>query len=311
MAAAAIPPGWNASGKKIIDPVAFLESVITPMIKESEKEDELTPIYENTDPTYTGGLVIEFPESLYQYQTIPSFDLTRVAANGDGNCWFDSFLFCISPLYRKLSALDRIPVTIAFRTWCADHADQIFSSIPSTIIEFLEPKDSFRNDMKAIGTEIDLLEGIMIAWFFGVNCIYFATPGQYPNKRNSDKYEPVCESMFQSPNCKVVCMIWSGNHFEPLIHATFTGESLNESSSKTLFAWNDAKLCKGISAAIQSCGGNEVGMMATQPWKVTCAAAGGSYRRGSRSAYHIRSAYRSKKTRRIKRRRSTRRKTYK
>lgn len=295
MAAAATPPGWNASGKQIIDPVKFLESILQPIIDRTAREDTLTPTYEDAESTYTGGLIIEFPESLYQKQMIPSLGFTRVGANGDGNCWFDSFLFCMSKSYRNLSAMNRIPVTGAFRAWCADHAKQIVTSIPSSVREYLEPESSFTQHLKANGTEIDLLEGIMVAWFFGVNCIYFATPGSYPNKPASKLYEPVCESMFQSPNCKVVCMIFSGNHFEPLIDADFTDETLNESVSTTVFSWKNPKLCKCIASAMQSCAGFDAGLMSLQPWKVTCAAAGGGKRR------------RRAKTHRVKRRRSTRR----
>jgi hypothetical protein len=162
---AAIPPGWNASGKQITDPVAYIESILVPIIERSEKEDELTPFYENTDPTYTGGLVIEFPESLYQYQSIPSLGLTRIAANGDGNCWFDSFLTCMSPSYRSLSARNRISVTNAFRKWCADHISQIIKSIPQTIRDSGEYSDFFRDsvfkqDISNVNKEIDTLEGL-------------------------------------------------------------------------------------------------------------------------------------------------------
>ena len=317
---AAIPPGWNASGKQITDPVAFVESILVPIIERSEKEDELTPTYETIDTaSYIDGLVIEFPESFYQYQSIPSLGLTRIAANGDGNCWFDSFLTCMSPSYRSLSARNRIPVTNAFRKWCADHISQIIKSIPQTIRDSGEYSDFFRDsvfkqDISNVNKEIDTLEGLFIAWFFGVNCIVFATPGKHPDLANSVKYEPICETMIQSPNCKVICMIFSGNHFEPLIHAKFdTSMQLNETTSQTIFSWTDAILCTCIQTVLRSdCSTAGFGMMTTQPWKITCAAAGGrrrrvrsAHRKGSRSAHH-----RQSKPRRTKRRSTHRRRAY-
>lgn len=307
---ARIPPGWSASGKQIIDPIQFLESILKPIIHNRKQKDTRTPTYTEvedfTDNTgkivthkhdYHYGLIIDFPESLYQTQMIPSLGLTRIAANGDGNCWFDSFLFCMSPSYRMLSARNRISVTREFRSWCADHGTEIFKSLPHKIKDAPEFSDLtetlLQSDISTPNKELDLLEGLFIAWFFGVNCIYFATPGKYPNKPMSPFYEPICESMIQSPNCKVICMVFSGNHFEPLIHASFSGELLDE-SSKTFFSWKDPLLCTCIQYVISSdCSQADFGVMAVQPWKITCTATGG--RRRSRT-----------QTRRVKRRRFTR-----
>lgn len=313
MTATRIPPGWNTTGKKISDPIAFVESIVEPIIQQTPRLDSRVPTYTQTkNENHSDILSFDATRSVYDYEEIPSFGLTRISADGDSNnCWFDSFLFCMSPSYRALSIMNRKSIRNHFRKWCAENVKTIYESVPSVIRSSVEFSDidqpllevDFKNPKK----EIDTLEGFMIAWFFGVNCIVFATPGMHPDVSESNEYEPICETMFQSPNCKVICMAFSGNHYEPLVRATFSGTSLLEKDTTTLFSWNDPQLCKPIQKALSRCNQAEFGIMKEYPWKVTCATSGGRRRRSAhvRSAHHKGSRSAHRKTRLIKRRRTT------
>jgi hypothetical protein len=275
--AAATAPGWNATGTKITDPVAFVESILRPFLPE---ETEEIPTYEKLeDLSYTGGLIIEHSDSIYQYQTLPSLNLTRIGANGNGNCWFDSFLFSLSPSYRTCSTSDRAEISSKFRGWCGQRAKQILDVFPKSIrthfeTYYLETFDTFVKQIQTNKSELTIYEGFFVAWFFGVNCIYFKQPGPEDN----DVFQPICETMFQSPSCKVICIAWLGNHYEPLVDATFLDDTLDEEQTTTLFSWDDRKLCASIQSSLTTCSQAERGLMYAYPWKVTCAAAGGRSR---------------------------------
>jgi hypothetical protein len=340
---AAVPPGWNASGKQITDPVVYLESILKPMIDTSAKVDKLTPTYKEADEEDNPFMLAWNPtKSISDYTYVPSLGLTRIASDADNNnCWFNSFLFCMSPSFRALSAKNRRPVVSTFRAWCHANVKSIINTFPKRIRDMGEYSDYteqfLQTDFKNPQKEIEVVEGLIVAWFFGVNCITFATPGMYSAKPDSANYEPICETMIQSPDCKVICMVYTGNHYEPLIHATFDEPTLhsensitnattkktikvpvetsrlNESEITTVFSWTDPTLCTCISLVLASdCINAEFGIVKAQPWKVTCAAAGGRRRRRARSARHkgTRSA-RRKGTRSVIRksirRRSTRR----
>ena len=316
-AAPARPPGWN--GNQITDPVKFLNSILQPIIDRTKRVDELTPTYKpSTEEDHPYMLGWDPVKSISDTQSVPSLGLTRIASDANNNnCWFHTFLFCMSSSFRALSAKNRRPIVNVFRSWCANHIKEIYSAFPQKIKSMVEFEDItekyLRTDLSNSKKEIEILEGLVIAWFFGINCIYFATPGMYSALPDSTKYEAICESMIQSPDCKVICIAYTGNHYEPLIHAVFDEPTVRnkapnktniltsrlvDTESTTIFSWDDQKLCKAIKVAMESsCSTAEFGIMKEQPWKVTCAAAGGGKRR--------RSAHR--KTRRTKRRRSTRR----
>lgn len=342
MAAAVAPPvGWNASGKQINDPVQFLESVLVPIIEANVKGDHAPSTYiEFEDIKNNNGAVTlhkedyhmilpqTFPDNQKEYQVIPSLGLTRISADGNGNCFFDSFLTIMSPTYRTLSIEQRRPVMAAFRKWCETNSQSIIQSIPKKILseKFASYSDTTGDKLKAelnrrvnttinvrqknssgknvivkkpvvIDEEIDFEVGYLIAWYFGINLVFLATPEHHDMYPDSTNYEALCNTAYQSPSCKVGFIAFSGNHFEPLIDAKFTEDGkLNEKDTAFLFQWQDPRLCLVKTVAERCLEGpySDTYKSWTEPG---CAAAGGGKRRRHRRA----------KTRRVKRRRTTRR----
>ncbi len=330
-AAAASRPGW--SGTSITDPVAFLESILIPIITTKVTNAADSPIYtEIKDVMSNNGKSVVFAKNDYHdiltqsidtnikdYQIVSSLGLTRLAADANGNCFFDSFLTLMSPTYRSLSIQQRRPVMSEFRKWCVDHSSQILRSIPSKILSEkasgykdpveadlgkrfkaeLERKNTVTEKRKeknasgknvivseqvTIDKEIDFEAGYILGWYFGINLVFLATPGTHDMFPGSTGYEPYCNTAYQSSSCRTAFIAFTGNHFEPLVDAKFTEDGeLDETNSTFLFRWSNPLLCK-VKSVANHCATNELYRDTYRPWtEPACAAAGGRRRKGRRS----------------------------
>lgn len=231
MAVAPIP-GFSADGLSIENPTLFLQSIL-PRINPTEpptiQKATATPML--IDPT---GENIKFFEKIQ----IPY--ATRISSSAYNNCcWFDSFLYCMIPEYRATSITNRIPIFQAFRKWCVKHADQILKEAPTFMNKegLSDAIPFFKENVGNLTSEIDSLSGFLIAWYFGVNLIYV-------NQPYKGIYALVCETAYQSPDCKVILMNLSqgsvANHYEPIgIVYLNTKNQLDENDSTFMFDWKE------------------------------------------------------------------------
>lgn len=233
-------------------PTQFLESILgrIPGLKKVMELAPQPPRFEmiKQNSSYTGIL----PQgNAKTYQTISSLKLSRVSASGYNNCcFFDSFLSCMSPKYRSLSLQNRQMVFVAFRNWCAVNSEKILEQVPEFIKKLVDVK-TIKDEIVNLNIEIDYLTGLVIAWFFGVNCVFITKPR---DKNIASKYTwaVVCESAYQSPECSTIFMIntlplteGAAGHYEPLGTLSLKEDGrLDEMKSKFLFGWTDRDLCK-------------------------------------------------------------------
>lgn len=255
--------GFAEDGLTITDPAKVVTSVLFKLLNKQRKI--LLPAWRkpNQDPLYEpyNAQVEPYPSMLSEskidntkdYFKEDTVGLTRVSASAARNCcWFDAFLMCISPSYREKSFDLRESVRFAFREWCRTNVNAIIAQIPREIFSeaYGYPSDLYiTQDLADTDTDIDAMTGLFIAWYFGVNCIYV-----YREARSTTP-SIVCQSAYQSPECKTIIIYHSGNHFEPM--GTFTvGANKHMTNAKFLFDWDDAELCqlKALSAVCNPAG---------------------------------------------------------
>lgn len=250
-------PGFADDGLTIDDPVAVVETVVRSGIRQSGqfRVIQTPPTFEKygtnlpaniintpglSPSTYIQMLSEEADRNIKSYLAIPTIEsFTRISASGNKNiCWFDSFLMCMSPSYRGLSLKNRPKVVSGFRNWCRLRQDKILAQIPSFISQ--EFVNIFKNDLNNQSGPIEAHTGFMIAWYFGVNIIYYILNNEGVFIFN----DPFIN--YQSPDCKTIFMIHSEEsfHFEPLGILGLTPDNkYNEATSTFLFKWSDDKLC--------------------------------------------------------------------
>jgi hypothetical protein len=243
--------GISPDGMQITNPTLFLESVLQ-RIPGVKGLTSAPPRFEQgANASYTGILGQTSQDNLKSYQSIPSLKLSRISASGYNNCcFFDSFLTCMSPIYRGLSLQNRQMVFVAFRNWCAVNSDKILEQAPEFVKKLID-LTSVKEEIVNLNIEIDYLTGFIIAWFFGVNCVFISKPRDR-NIASKYTWSIVCESSYQSPDCKTIFMIntlpltaGAAGHYEPLGTLSLNeADQLDESKSKFLFDWTDRDLCK-------------------------------------------------------------------
>lgn len=215
-------------------------------------------------PTYTES-PIDFTRYLNEnpntntkeYQKLDELGegMGSISASGENNnCWFYTFLQCMSPMFRSLSLGVRSGIVREFRSWCVDHIDEIIAGKPPMLAESagIDFDDAeFRTVLSNPTMTISNVEGFVLAWFFGVNIIYFI--------REEGQHKLQCDLSYQSPECPTVFMLITGprygNHFESVGLLGFSADSkLNEGASTFVFDWSDKRLCmmKTLSATCDS-----------------------------------------------------------
>lgn len=254
--------GFSEDGLSILNPTAFIEDILlnklykiglfrkpnspTVLSRETNIPNNLInfPNIEQTySPNFSGMLDEQISMNQKTYLQIPNFgSFIRLSANGNNNnCWFDSFLTCMSPKYRSLSLHQRQSILPSFRNWCNKNKTDILSEKPSYIKPFFTD-DQFIHDIETPTIEIEMFTGFLIAWYFGVNIIYI-------------KFEPTGPVIdgtmsIQSPECKTIFMIHlggtgAGAHYEPVgILGLNNNQTLNEATSTFLFDWTDQRICQ-------------------------------------------------------------------
>lgn len=263
-----IPPGMaeNSAGISIIDPILYVETIISSIRKGGiagilrSGRQSTSPIFTNhpTSPpsnvqltpnlqtmyseNYDGILSEETSTNIKTYLQLPSFgEFTRISASGyNNNCWFDSFLCCMSPRYRMLTLTQRQEVTQAFRNLCNENIRKIVNEMP-TLLKELYPETELQYELSTPMREISMLAGFAIAWYFGVNIIYI-------------KFEPTgpiidTTMSIQSPDCKTIFMCHTGGmtgsaHYEPVGILGLTNDRLDEKKSTFVFEWTDTRICQ-------------------------------------------------------------------
>jgi hypothetical protein len=237
------PPGFNSSGN-ISDPSAFVEDFITknyPKFTGMLRIATIKP-YKPVYKKISSSKMLADGQTDKEYELLETIKLARIAASGVNNCcWFDSFLQCTSPKYRKLDSASRKLIREAFRAACGQ--DKTINDIIKVLPSFMNPdtglevtKDKLKTDITNLTKDIDWIHGYAIAWYFGVNLIYII--------REENQVKVQCQTSYQSPDCKTILVYHTGNHFEPVGVLGLNSENkVVEKESKFLFAWSDSALC--------------------------------------------------------------------
>jgi hypothetical protein len=255
-------PGFSEDGLSIINPGVFVENILKNRISraglfrisnppifiphQTTVPAELAefPNIENTySPNYSGMLEETISQNQKSYLKIPSFgSFTRISASGkDNSCWFDSFLCCMSSAYRSISLENRQRIFPIFRRWCFKNSDKILSQKPTILNGFYTNKE-FTDELQSSTSEISVLAGFLIAWFFGVNIIYI----------KMESSGPIIDTLMstQSPDCKTIFMSHiggsgAGAHYEPVgILGLTADQKLDETTSTFMFDWSDQRICQ-------------------------------------------------------------------
>jgi hypothetical protein len=256
-------PGFT--GNNITNPTEFLESVlerlpgVPALFRAATGGGEAPTFVENNE---SSGNLINDDEGNKLYQTIPYLGMARVSASGADNCcFFDSFLFCMSPKYRKLSIPNREIVFKLFRSWCNSNSKRILATANKQMVNTLSEtqglavnggkrnlqlaEQSIEKDFTSKINAIGIATGWVIAWYFGVNLIYMYQ-NEYPGKNVNMSYPHYlihCPTAYQSQDCKTIIIRQGVNHFESIGTVGITNNKLNESNSKFLYEWTDSRLC--------------------------------------------------------------------
>jgi hypothetical protein len=260
---AAAKPGFSADGTFIENPTALLEATVPGLTGAARGANaaKSSPIFEKIKGTSLANDMLGEKSNQKTFQDLPGIGLSRVSASAENlNCWFDSFLQCMSPKYRSLDLTGRGKIRVGFRKYLGQEnvLNAILAQKPTkhetfTLVFTDFTDEKFKKDIRGetveagrSRTDLDSLSGFLIAWYFGVNLIYL--------KRNSeDTLEMVCETAYQSPDCKTIFMCNIGAyHFEPVGKVVLTDDRKlleGDGGSKFLFSWTDTDLCalKGLS----------------------------------------------------------------
>ena len=260
---ATVKPGFSADGTFIENPTALLEAVVPDLTgaARAANASKSAPVFRKVEGTSLASGMLEENPNQKTFQTLPGLGLSRVSASGAAlNCWFDSFLQCMSPKYRHLDLARRGDIRKKFRDYLGQETvvSSVFAQRPTrnetinlVFTDFTE--DKFKKDIRGEtivngrpARDLDSLTGFLIAWYFGVNLIYLKRSPQ-------NTLEMVCETAYQSPDCKTILMCNIGAyHFEPVGKVVLTDDGKlleGDGESKFLFSWTDTDLCtlKGLS----------------------------------------------------------------
>jgi hypothetical protein len=123
-----------------------------------------------------------------------------------------------------------------FRIWCANHTDRILAGFPAELklipgFDDYDTSEKLKAELSG-AKEIDALAGFIIAWFFKFNLVLV-------NINEKNVLELNCFSNYQTPECPVICMMYTGNHFEPLCKFPPGKKVLT-----TPLTWQDESLCR-------------------------------------------------------------------
>ncbi len=259
---AAVKPGFSADGKFIENPTALLEATV-PGLTGAARAAEVAmaaPTFRTIEGSSLASGMLSQTSTEKTVQELPSIGLSRVSSSGAGlNCWFDSFLQCMSPKYRSLDLARRTDIRVGFRKYLGQEKvlNAILAQKPALMnhpaFDFTDEK--FKNDVRLesknssgnpISKDLDYTSGFLIAWYFGVNLIYLKRL-HFP-KENRYELDVVCETSYQSPDCKTIIMCnMGGYHFEPVGKVVLDSNQKlleGENGTKFLFSWVDKELCK-------------------------------------------------------------------
>jgi hypothetical protein len=249
-------PGFSPDNKRIVDPVAFLESVL-------EGLDGVKVLFDRAAAAGAAPIFSEKAQELGNlrngknsktFQTIPVMGMVRLSTSTVNNCcFFDSFLTSMSPKYRTLPIDNRPTVFNLFRRWCANNtgrilavkpemADKLSPTVNNAITNANHTNSQFVEDVQNLKKEIETNTGWIIGWYFGVNVIYIYNPLQLP-VGELPRYNISCQTAYQSPECKTVIIRQGVGHFEPIGVLGLTMGKYNEATSTFLFDWTDKALC--------------------------------------------------------------------
>jgi hypothetical protein len=262
---AAAKPGFSADGTFIENPTALLEATIfsLPGAARGANAAKKAPLFNEILNLNETGNLGEYPTK--SFQKIPILNLSRVSSSGAGlNCWFDSFLQCMSPKYRSIDINRRSALRDEFRNFIGTTLkESILAQRPSFLTKapFEVTNEKFISNVLATGTEIEWLNGFLIAWYFGVNLIYV-------HRDSSGILQIACETSYQSPDCKTIIINHNGNHFEPIGKVVVGADKKlveGESGSKFLFSWSDKELCNLKELNTMCHGNRHINSIWTQP----------------------------------------------
>ena len=251
-------PGVSEDRISILDPVAYTEYTLHNLLRKTAigiLRTKNTPIFKKygaelspnllrtpglSPETYVGMLFEEKDKNFKSYLPIQNTQpFTRISSSTDRNiCWFDSFLTCMSPSYRKISLVHRKEIVTQFRNLCKKNKEMILTQIPSFF-----PKNFikiFNDDIDNLNGPIETHTGFLIAWYFGVNIIYYVLNDEGLFIFN-DPY-----INYQSPDCKTIFMTYidESKHYEPLGILGLTSDNkYDEPASTFVFDWSDPRLC--------------------------------------------------------------------
>lgn len=249
-------PGFSPDNKRIIDPVAFLESVL-------EGLDGVKALFDRAAAAGVAPIFAEKAQELGNlrngknsktFQTIPVMGMVRLSTSTLNNCcFFDSFLTSMSPKYRTLPIENRPTVFNLFRRWCANNTARILAVKPemanklsprvnNAITNANHTNSQFVEDVQNVKKEIETNTGWIIGWYFGVNVIYIYNPPELPIGE-LPRYNISCQTAYQSPECKTIIIRQGVGHFEPIGILGLTMGKYNEATSTFLFDWTDKALC--------------------------------------------------------------------
>jgi hypothetical protein len=265
---AAIKPGFSTDGKFIENPTKLLEESVPGLTGAARAAEaaKAAPTFRTLEgSSLASGMLSETPTEK-TVQALPGIGLSRVSASGAAlNCWFDSFLQCMSPRYRSLDLKRRNELRVGFRKYLGQEKvlNAILAQKPTkhetfTLVFTDFTDEKFKKDVRGETveagralTDLDSLSGFLIAWYFGVNLIYLRRTPQ-------NELAMMCETAYQSPDCKTIIMCnIGGYHYEPVGTVVLTDDSKlleGEGGSKFLFSWTDKELCK-LNRLSKSCTG--------------------------------------------------------
>jgi hypothetical protein len=265
---ATVKPGFSADGTFIENPTKLLEESVPGLTGAARMAavTKVAPTFRTLEGTsLASGMLSETPTEK-TVQELPRINLSRVSASGAAlNCWFDSFLQCMSPNYRSLDLARRTELRVGFRKYLGQEPvlNAILAQKPTKhetfqliFTDFTD--DKFKKDVRGETieagralTDLDSLSGFLIAWYFGVNLMYL-------RRTRENELVMMCETAYQSPDCKTILMCnIGGYHYEPVGTVVLTDDSKlleGEGGSKFLFSWTDKELCK-LKGLSKTCSG--------------------------------------------------------
>lgn len=240
-----------------LNPTQFINKVVaavTPQAlknKNTNLNEDSVKYEEDKD---TEGMLVENPgTNTKKYRNGDPY--VRISATANKNmCWFASFLSAVSDTYAMYNLTDQLVITEAFRTYCKQHVDKIKEAFPKQFAESSVYKPSFDSLAETLSTtnmELEMLEGFIIAWYFGFNNVFLVV-------QEDGSVVPDPASAYQSEECPVFFLYRMGlgeaGHYELLGVRDTQGMPI----FVTKFEWSDKRLCD-LKALFKTCDKGFVG----------------------------------------------------